>query len=131
MLRLHSGRSAGFPLDQLRPGPPAGMGGLRRFIPDPNSGQEDREVTVEREPPAVGAIRAGTRPEGEARAEMEPRVPTGSWDVAGSGSSVLLRDIDRRRRWAVPVHGRRPGRHRDGAADVCGRCALVSLVATV
>ncbi|KAK6128868.1 hypothetical protein DH2020_037385 [Rehmannia glutinosa] len=36
MLRMHSGRSPGFPLHQLRRGSPAGVGGLRRFLLAPH-----------------------------------------------------------------------------------------------
>lgn len=105
------------------------MGGLSRFFLDSNSGQEDREGPVQR--PPLGAFRAGPGPEDQARAEVEPRVPTRPWDVPGSGSPLLLRHIHWRRGGTVPVHGRWAGGHRDGAADVCGRCALVSLVAAV
>lgn len=127
MLRMHSSRCPGFPLDQLRQSEPTGMGGLGRFFPAPY--KKSPRSFRNRRPSASERRRVG--PAEQARAEVEPSVPAGAWDGAGGGPAVLLRAVDRPRRIAVLVHGRRIGGGGDGAAHVRGRRAFVPSVAAV
>ncbi|KAK6128851.1 hypothetical protein DH2020_037417 [Rehmannia glutinosa] len=126
MLRMHSGRSPGFPLHQLRRGPPAGVGGLRRFLLAPHKKSAWPENRFRPAP-----VDRRFRPADQARAAVEPGVPAGAWHGAGGGPAFLLRAVDRAGRVAVLVHGRRTGGGRDGGSHVRGRGAFVPSVAAV
>ena len=73
--------------------------------------------------------RAG--PAEQARAALEPRVPSGAWVGARRRPALLLLSFDRTGRLAVLVSGWRPGGGGHGAADVRGRCAPLPPVAAV
>ncbi|KAK6152608.1 hypothetical protein DH2020_012247 [Rehmannia glutinosa] len=126
MLRMHSGRSPGFPLHQLRRSPPAGVGGLRRFLLAPHKKSAWPENRFRPAP-----VDRRFRPADQARAAVEPGVPAGAWHGAGGGPAFLLRAVDRAGRVAVLVHGRRTGGGRDGGSHVRGRGAFVPSVAAV
>lgn len=132
VLRMHSGRSSGFPLDQLRRSQPAGVGGLGRFFlaahKEPGRPEAQRGPVPVRPRTAV-LERAG--PTEQACAAVEPRILVGAWVGVGGGPAVLLLSFDRARRLAALVFGRWPGGGGDGAADGRGHRASLPSVAAV
>lgn len=130
VLRLHAGWGPSLPLHQLRRGPPAPMGGLRRLFPSPHPIPFRPQKGPLPRPPRW-PLRPCPRPPQQARAEVEPRLPPRAWDGAGSRPALLLRAFHRQGRDPLPLHGRRAGGHRHGAAHVRGRRASLPPVASV
>lgn len=129
VLRMHSGRSSGFPLDQLRRSQPAGVGGLGRFFLAAH--KEPGRPEAQRGPPPLRPVLEGAGPTEQACAAVEPRFLVGAWLGVGGGPAVLLLSFDRPRRLAALVFGRRSGSGGDGAADGRRHRASLPSVAAV
>lgn len=135
MLCLYSGGCSGISLHQLRQGPPAGVGGFRRFFVNPNkkpTGPEDGKDPLRQLLQAeFGSVRPGLGPEKQAGAEVEPDFLTGTCHGVSRRSSLLLRPVDRTRYLPVLVHGRRTRGDRHRSSHVLGRRTRLPFVAAV